>query len=111
MLPLRQHVVGAVEADHGLHVGGHRIIGVAAVLRRELVGREPDEGGEMAPSGIAHQADALRVEPKIGRPGAHELDCRFHVVDAARIGAGLAEPVVDGEQRVAVAGQELPQYF
>ena len=53
-----------------------------------LVGREAHEGGEMAPSGIAHQADALRVEPEIGRLGAHELDCRFHVVDAARIGAG-----------------------
>ncbi len=62
----------------------------------------------MAPSGIAHQADALRVDPEIGRLGAHELDCRFHVVDAARIGAGLAEAVVDGEQRIAIAGEEWP---
>src|SRR5260370_7909270 len=62
----------------------------------------------MAPSGTAHQADALRVDPEIGRLSAHELDCRLHVVDAARIGAGLAKPVVDGEQRVAIAGDEWP---
>jgi hypothetical protein len=29
-----------------------------------LVGREAHEGGEMAPSGIAHQADAFRVDPR-----------------------------------------------
>jgi hypothetical protein len=44
----------------------------------------------MRSGGIAHQADALRVKAEIGRLGAHELNRRFEVVDAARIGAGLA---------------------
>ena len=97
MLPLRQHVVDAVETDHRLYSGRHRRIGVTAVLGRELVGREPHKGGEMSPSGIAHQADALRINAEIGRLRAHELDCGFHVIGAARKGAGLAEPVINGE--------------
>jgi len=59
VLPLRQHVVDTVRR--------HRIVGVAAVLGRELVSREPHEGGEMSPGGIAHQADALWIDSEIGR--------------------------------------------
>ena len=67
VLPLRQHVVYAVDGDHHLNVGRHSIIGVAAVLGSELVSCEPHEGGEMSPGGIAHQADALWIDSEIGR--------------------------------------------
>src|SRR6516164_1537307 len=54
---------------------------------------------------ISHQADAIRIDPEIGRLGTHELDRRLHVVDRARIRSGLAQPIIDAEHHIAILGE------
>ncbi len=108
MLPLRQQVVDAVEADHRLHNGrdrGNWIIPVAGREQRFRAGKR-HQRHQMRARGIPHQADAIRIDAEILRLGAHELDRRLDVVDGARKCAGLAQPVVDAQDHVAVLGQK-----
>ena len=60
----------------------------------------------MGAGGIADEADAVRIEIEFGGLGADELDGGLDVVDRGRIDAGLAQPVIDGKNRIAGAGEE-----
>ena len=104
--PLSVHVVHAIEADHAFDVGGNRGVGVVTVGRRVLVSSERNKRGEMRAGGIADETDAIRVKIEFGGLGAHELDRRFGIVNRCGIRAGLAQPVFDGENRIAGARQE-----
>ena len=111
VVPLRQHVVDAVKADHRFHIGFYGGIRIAAILGRKLIGRDRHQSRQVRTGGISHQADALRIEAQFARLGAHELNGGFDVIGAGRIGTRLAEPIVDREQRVAVSRQERPPIF
>ena len=50
VIPLRQHVVDAVESDHGFHIDRDGGIGIVAVCRGKAAGRERQQRREM-PSG------------------------------------------------------------
>ncbi len=104
--PLRVHVVDAIETDHAFDVGGNGGVGVVAISRRVLVAGKRYERGEMGARGIADEADAIRVEIEFGSLCADELDRSLGVVNRGRIGAGFTQPVVDGENRIAGAGEE-----
>ena len=87
VLPLRQHVVDAVEADHRLHVDADRgSVRIVPILGREqrLVAGQRHQRHQMRAGGIAHQADAIRIDAEPGGLGAHELDRRLDVIDRAR---------------------------
>ncbi len=45
----------------------------------------------MAPSGIAHQADALRVEPEIGRPALRIFLRKLVLPRGVKVGLGMSQ--------------------
>src|ERR671937_2053662 len=59
----------------------------------------------MAAGGVAHDTDALRIDPQLARASLQELDGGAHVVQ--RLGesllAGLREAIADREHAVAPA--------
>src|ERR1700683_1201234 len=60
----------------------------------------------MRASGIADQANPLCVEVILTRLCAHELNGGLAVIDRSRKNPRFSQPIIDGENRVAVAGEE-----
>src|ERR1700678_3186047 len=60
----------------------------------------------MRASGIADQANPLCVEVILTRLCAHELNSGLGVIDRSRKNPGFSQPIIDGEKRVAIAGEE-----
>jgi len=74
----------------------------------EAVRRERQQRRKVSAGGVAHEPDALRIDMEFFGTRAHELDRRLGVLNGRRIAAGLAQAIVDREQRVAVAGKKRP---
>ena len=58
---------------------------------------------------IANNPDAVGIKIVFGGLGAHECSGGFHVVNRGRKDAGLAQAVIDGENRVAGTVRNKPQ--
>ena len=84
-------VVDAVERDGGLHAG---VDVLEAGLVLGVVGREPDERGEMASGRAAGHGEEARVAAVLGDVLADPADRELHVDDVVREGRARREPVV-----------------
>ena len=113
VLPLGLHVVDAIERDDRLDGGRNRGVGIVAIQGGELglVTGDAHQRHELRTRGRPHQPDARGIDAEVGGLGADELNRRLHVVDRSRIALHprLRQPIADGIDRVAVAGEPRPE--
>ena len=112
MLPLRQHVVNTVEADHRFDLGGYRDMGIGPIFAGKcwLLARERNQSRKVGAGAVADHSDTLGIDPELACIGSDILHRRLGVVDRARIGlhVRLHQTVFDCEHGEAVLGEIGP---